>query len=97
MTKQLLHPRVVSSVQSEEVDEITYMSPSSDVHYSVAFAPLDGSSLVDVNLAVGTIISIFAGNTPMNVGREQVAAMYILYGPRTTLVVVQEKVCMNLE
>jgi fructose-1,6-bisphosphatase I len=52
----------------------------------VAFDPLDGSSLVDVNLAVGTIVSIYKGRNLLQAGRNQVAAMYILYGPRTTLV-----------
>jgi fructose-1,6-bisphosphatase I len=47
---------------------------------------LDGSSLVDVNLAVGTIVSIYKGSDLMLPGKKQVAALYILYGPRTTLV-----------
>jgi fructose-1,6-bisphosphatase I len=62
------------------------MSTECNGRYSVAFDPLDGSSLVDVNLAVGTIVSIFEGCNLMQPGRKQVAAMYILYGPRTTLV-----------
>jgi fructose-1,6-bisphosphatase I len=47
---------------------------------------LDGSSLVDVNLAVGTIVSIYKGSDLLQTGRNQVAAMYILYGPRVSLV-----------
>ncbi len=46
--------------------------------------PLDGSSLIGVNLAVGTIIGIFRGSVLVP-GREMVGAMYILYGPLTTL------------
>ncbi len=86
MTKRLLHSGVVGNVLSEEADEIICLSTDCDGRYSVAFDPLDGSSLVDVNLAVGTIISIFEGCNLMQPGRKQVAAMYILYGPRTTLV-----------
>jgi fructose-1,6-bisphosphatase I len=41
---------------------------------------------VDVNLAVGTIVSIYAGSDPLLPGRRQAAALYVLYGPRTTLV-----------
>jgi fructose-1,6-bisphosphatase I len=52
----------------------------------VAYDPLDGSSLVDVNLAVGTIVSIYAGSDLLLPGSRQAAALYILYGPRTTLV-----------
>jgi fructose-1,6-bisphosphatase I len=68
------------------MDEIIPVSPDCGGKYSVAFDPLDGSSLVDVNLAVGTIVSIFQGCDLLQPGRKQVAALYILYGPRTTLV-----------
>lgn len=85
--KRLIHSGVVAAMLSEETDDIIVVSED-DVEnkYSVAFDPLDGSSLVDVNLAVGTIISIYKGNNLMQPGRNQVAAMYILYGPRTSLV-----------
>lgn len=86
MTKRLSHSGVVGSALSEECDEIICMSTECNGRYSVAFDPLDGSSLVDVNLAVGTIVSIFEGCNLLQPGRKQAAAMYILYGPRTTLV-----------
>ena len=86
MTKRLSHSGVVGNVLSEENDEIICMSKECNGLYSVAFDPLDGSSLVDVNLAVGTIVSIYEGCNLIQPGRKQVAAMYILYGPRTTLV-----------
>ena len=41
--------------------------------YSVAFDPLDGSSVVDCNFAVGTIAGVWPGNGLLNRrGREQV-------------------------
>ena len=86
LRKRLDHSRVVANMMSEEMDEIIPVSPDCDGKYSVAFDPLDGSSLVDVNLAVGTIVSIFEGCDLLQQGRKQVAAVYILYGPRTTLV-----------
>jgi len=86
LRKRLDHSRVVANMMSEEMDEIIPISPDCDGKYSVAFDPLDGSSLVDVNLAVGTIVSIFEGCDLLQPGRNQVAAMYVLYGPRTTLV-----------
>ena len=86
MTKRLLHSGVVGNVLSEEAEDIICLSTNCSGRYSVAFDPLDGSSLVDVNLAVGTIVSIFEGCNLLLPGRKQVAAMYILYGPRTTLV-----------
>lgn len=84
--KRLIHSGVVACIASEESGEIQQIDPDCDYKYSVAYDPLDGSSLVDVNLAVGTIVSIYKGCDLLRPGREQVAAMYILYGPRTTLV-----------
>jgi len=86
LRKRLLHSGVVANVVSEETDDIIPVSPDCEGKYSVAYDPLDGSSLVDVNLAVGTIVSIYEGCDLLQPGRHQVAAMYILYGPRTTLV-----------
>jgi fructose-1,6-bisphosphatase I len=86
LRKRLDHSRVVANMMSEEMNEIIPVSPDCEGKYSVAFDPLDGSSLVDVNLAVGTIVSIFEGCDLLQPGRNQVAAMYILYGPRTTLI-----------
>src|SRR5512137_1626501 len=87
MRKRLVKSGVVCNIASEEMDEIFEVKPENpEGKYSVAYDPLDGSSLVDVNLAVGTIVSIFAGCDLLQEGRKQVAAMYILYGPRVSLV-----------
>lgn len=85
--KRLMHSGVVAKIASEEVDEIISVTDPTNGRYSVAFDPLDGSSLVDVNLAVGTIVSIYEGDNLLQPGRNQVAALYVLYGPRTTMVV----------
>jgi len=84
--KRLIHSGVVCSILSEEMDEVLNVKPEADGLYSVGYDPLDGSSLVDVNLAVGTIVSIHSGCTLLKPGRSQVAALYILYGPRVSLV-----------
>jgi len=84
--KRLRHSDVVANLVSEESGDIVPIDPGNEDKFSVAFDPLDGSSLVDVNLAVGTIVSIYKGSNLLQAGRNQVAAMYILYGPRTTLV-----------
>lgn len=56
--------------------------------FSVFFDPLDGSSLFDVNFSVGTIVGIYEGADVMGrTPRQQVAALYAVYGPRTTMVV----------
>lgn len=86
MRKRLVKSGVVCNIASEEMDEIYQVTSDFDGLYSVAYDPLDGSSLVDVNLAVGTIVSIFAGCDLLQEGRKQVAALYVLYGPRVSLV-----------
>lgn len=84
--KRLIHSGVVCNIASEEMDEIFQAQADADGLYSVAYDPLDGSSLVDVNLAVGTIVSIYEGCNLLQKGRNQVAALYILYGPRVSMV-----------
>jgi fructose-1,6-bisphosphatase I len=76
---------LVRNIASEEQGEImACYRPGGK--FSVAYDPLDGSSLVDVNLAIGTIISVHEGDDLLRPGKEQVAALYIQYGPRVTLV-----------
>lgn len=82
----------VAAVTSEELDAPVVLNPNAPL--MVALDPLDGSSNIDTNVAVGTIFSLFPkppcnGNEPaafLRPGREQVAAGYVLYGPQTTLV-----------
>lgn len=55
--------------------------------FSVAFDPLDGSSIVDTNFTVGTIFGVWPGDKLTGVsGRDQVAAAMGIFGPRTTYV-----------
>jgi fructose-1,6-bisphosphatase I len=76
----------VAAYCSEELDSLQTANP--DGIFSVFHDPLDGSSLFDVNLSVGTIIGVYKGADVMGrTPREQVAALYALYGPKTTLVV----------
>lgn len=84
LRKRLGHSGVVANIASEESGEVISVNP--DGKYSVVYDPLDGSSLVDVNLAVGTIVGIYEGSEVLQPGRKMVAALYILYGPRCTLV-----------
>ena len=64
--------------------------------YLLAFDPLDGSSNIDVNAAVGSIFSIVRAVTPeadpkpadfLQPGTQQVCAGYAIYGPATMLVI----------
>lgn len=66
----------------ENKDIIEMQSPKNN--FGVVIDPLDGSSLIGVNLAVGTIVGIYPG-TVLDKGENMLAALYILYGPLTTL------------
>lgn len=82
----------VAVIGSEEVDELLLVDATAagGRRYAVLFDPLDGSSNLDVGGAVGTIFSIFAVGEgeagPLQAGRRQIAAGYVLYGPSTIFV-----------
>lgn len=84
-------------VVSEENDEYIYIDSeiSKNAKYIVAIDPLDGSSNIDVNVAVGTVFSIYRRKTTegkavmedvLQKGTEQIAAGYVIYGSSTMLV-----------
>jgi fructose-bisphosphate aldolase / 6-deoxy-5-ketofructose 1-phosphate synthase len=73
--------RLVKEYASEERETIIPINPTAA--YSVTVDPLDGSSLLDVNLAVGTILGIWKGGVMTG---ELVAAAYVVYGPTTEFV-----------
>lgn len=74
---------VVAVVASEEMDGEERFDGG---RFAVAHDPLDGSSLIDVNLAVGTILGVYEAESFYGLkGREQVAAMVACYGPRLGL------------
>jgi len=83
LISELRDSGLVRYVASEEQpDLLTFPGSTSDL--GVTIDPLDGSSLIGVNLAVGTIVGIYRGS-PMSPGDEMLGAMYVLYGPLTTL------------
>ncbi|WP_435074087.1 class 1 fructose-bisphosphatase [Halorubrum sp. HHNYT27] len=57
--------------------------------YAVAIDPLDGSSNLRSNNAMGTVVGIYDAPLPAT-GRDLVAAGYVLYGPITTMIVADE-------
>jgi len=79
----LKRTRLAHYIATEEQHKIIEVKdPEND--FGVVIDPLDGSSLIDVNLCVGSIIGIYPGHV-LEKGAKMVAAMYILYGPLTTL------------
>jgi fructose-1,6-bisphosphatase I len=92
----LNHTGRVCVMGSEEDEDIIPVPEEYGVgKYAVLFDPLDGSSNIDVNSAVGTIFSIYrrvsmeGRGTAADVlqpGCRQVAAGYVMYGSSTMLV-----------
>ena len=82
------------AIISEEEDYIRHLNP--DGKYVLAMDPLDGSSNIDVNAAIGTIFSIYKRVSPLGTkatdadclqkGVNQIAAGYVIYGSSTMLV-----------
>ncbi|MDN5619346.1 MAG: class 1 fructose-bisphosphatase [Psychrobacter sp.] len=91
-----------AGVASEELDDAT--PANDDGSLLVLFDPLDGSSNIDINMAVGTIFSVLPyerqGQTSENsdylqAGNKQLAAGYLLYGTSTVLALtIADKVVM---
>jgi len=61
--------------------------------YFIAYDPLDGSSLVDVNLSVGSIFGIYDGAFG---AEHMVASCYVVFGPRVEMVFAHNKTKMYL-
>eukprot|EP00455_Lapot_gusevi_P001907 TRINITY_DN1072_c0_g1_i1.p1 TRINITY_DN1072_c0_g1~~TRINITY_DN1072_c0_g1_i1.p1 ORF type:complete len:346 (+),score=108.06 TRINITY_DN1072_c0_g1_i1:67-1104(+) len=80
---------------SEENETALFVPPELRGKYVVCFDPLDGSSNIDANVAVGTIFSIYQINPAseevsecdaFSPGHRQVCAGYAMYGAATMLV-----------
>ena len=80
----LQESRLVRYIATEEQDQVIEISGAQN-DFGVVIDPLDGSSLLDVNLCVGSIIGIYPGHV-LEKGKKMIAALYILFGPTTLLV-----------
>ncbi|KAJ4904733.1 hypothetical protein Rs2_18684 [Raphanus sativus] len=79
----LQYSHVCKYACSEEVSELQDMGGPVEGGFSVAFDPLDGSSIVETNFTVGTIFGVWPGDKLTGVtGGDQVAAAMGIYGPR---------------
>ena len=85
MRNKLQFSGFVREYASEELEDIVKIGTGKE-KYIVTADPLDGSSLVDTNLAIGTIIGIHKDSI-LDFGRKtMVAALYITYGPLITMI-----------
>lgn len=73
-----------ATASSEEVPE--EVAINSNGSFSVAFDPLDGSSIIDTNFSVGTIFGVWPGSKLTGItGNTLAASGLAVYGPRTTI------------
>ena len=85
----------VAAIGSEEIEETVIVGDSLVHRYLVQMDPLDGSSNIDVAVSVGSILGIWKRQadekitdaTLLKKGKEQVAAVYTVYGSCTMMVV----------
>lgn len=87
--------RLAAMASEEHADVIPIPDRFPAGKYVLLFDPLDGSSNIDYNVSVGTIFSIYHRKTQdgpgtledcLQIGRDLVAAGYIVYGSSTMLV-----------
>lgn len=98
MKNALMAREEVAGFASEEEENFIAFDTERgrNARYVILTDPLDGSSNIDVNVAVGTIFSIYRRISPigtpvtledfMQPGNKQVAAGYVVYGSSTMLV-----------
>jgi len=73
----------ICALISEEKDDV--MVCAGEGTYTLCYDPLDGSSIVDANLAVGSIFAIYDGEPS---GATLIGASYVVFGPRIEVVTV---------
>ncbi|KAK4125731.1 sedoheptulose-1,7-bisphosphatase [Parathielavia appendiculata] len=82
---------VKASSEEDPVERPVHPASSSSPteQYTLAFDPLDGSSIISANWTVGTIFSLWDGASALNQlpSRAQIAAILGVLGPRTTAII----------
>lgn len=81
----------IHTIASEEKEKEMLLNENGK--YFIAYDPLDGSSLVDVNLSVGSIFGIYEGAFGAD---KMVASCYVVFGPRVEMVFAHNKTKLHL-
>ena len=89
----------VAALACEELEDAVFVSDAPSHPYLALFDPVDGSSNIDVAVTIGSIFAIYkrADDSPVSEqtllrpGREQIAAVYVVYGSSTVLVTATER------
>nr|WP_321265635.1 class 1 fructose-bisphosphatase [uncultured Sulfurimonas sp.] len=81
----------IHTIASEEKEHEMLLNENGK--YFIAYDPLDGSSLVDVNLSVGSIFGIYEYGFEAS---KMVASCYVVFGPRVEMVFAHNKTKLHL-
>lgn len=81
----------IHTIASEEKEKEVLLNK--DGRYYIAYDPLDGSSLIDVNLSVGSIFGIYENGFD---AKNMVASCYVVFGPRVEMVFAHNKTKLHL-
>lgn len=87
LQESLLMLPCVKGICSEEQADIVYSSHT-QAPYMIAYDPLDGSSLIDSNLSIGSIFGIYNHSLE---AKNLIASAYIIYGPKLEMLIAQEQ------
>jgi fructose-1,6-bisphosphatase I len=86
----------VAALACEEIGDAVIVSDGPDAQYYAVFDPIDGSSNIDVAVPIGSIFGIYqrsgdvSAEALLRPGREQICALYIVYGSSTILALAAE-------
>ncbi len=83
---QLASLDTVGTFASEERESVEDVGEG----FSIAIDPLDGSSNLQSNNIVGTVVGVYDAPLPAS-GRDLVAGMFVLYGPFATVTVAVDE------
>lgn len=81
----------IHTIASEEKEKEMMLHKNGN--YFIAYDPLDGSSLIDVNLSVGSIFGIYENGFG---AKNMVASCYVVFGPRVEMVFAHNKAKLYL-
>ncbi|MDD3505863.1 MAG: class 1 fructose-bisphosphatase, partial [Sulfurimonas sp.] len=89
--EEFSHVASIHTIASEEKEKEVVLHKNGK--YFIAYDPLDGSSLIDVNLSVGSIFGIYENSFE---AKNMVASCYVVFGPRVEMVFAHNKTKLHL-
>ena len=88
----------VAALACEEIEDVVIVGDGEERRWLALFDPVDGSSNIDVAVTIGSIFAIYRRRpgeavdaaSLLRPGRDQAAAVYVVYGSSTVLVAAVE-------